>query len=103
MSRFKVDGVIEVVHNDPTGQMEWARAYERRGSAFSDLLIISRSQLVVRLKAGKIFVIGRRIPYLAGTFETGKRLRLVQQGNNQWLTTGDHPVEKDALSDAPVV
>jgi hypothetical protein len=103
LSRIKVDGVIEVVHYDPTGQVEWARAYERRGSAFSDLLIIPRSQLVERLKAGKKYVIGKRIPYLAGSFETGKIVRLVEHDAQQNFTTEDQPAEKDTLPQTPVV
>ncbi len=103
MSRKKFDGVIEAVHYDPAGQVEWARVYERRGSAFSDLLIISRAQLMERLKGGKKYMIGQRIPYMAGTFKTGKKLNLVAQGQKQYLTTESQPVEKDTLAETPVI
>ncbi len=103
MSRKKYDGVIEAVHYSPNGQVDWVRAYERRGSTFSDWLIIPRSQLVERLKAGKTFIIGRRVPYLASTFETGKPLHLADHGDTPLLTTDNLPVEKDTLAGAPII
>jgi hypothetical protein len=103
MSRIKYDGVIEAVHYNPAGQVAWVRVYERRGSAFSDLVILSRAKLVERINYGKTFVIGRRVPYLAGAFETGKKLCLVPQDHHQWLTTENQPADKDNLVEAPVI
>ena len=67
----KFDGVIEAVHYK-NGQIVTVRAYERRGAAFSDRVLIDRKELLERIKGGKQFVIGKRKEFMAGTFETGK-------------------------------
>lgn len=67
----RFDGVIETVRYAPDGQIEVARAYERRGAAFSDHVLIGRAALVERLKQGKKFVTGQRKPNLGGMFEIG--------------------------------
>ncbi len=67
----RFDGVIEAVRYSPDGKIEVVRAYERRGAAFSDHVLIGRPALVERLKQGKKFVIGQRKPNLGGMFETG--------------------------------
>lgn len=103
MSRINYDGVIEAVHFHPNGQVDWVRLYERRGYAFSDLLIVRRQALVERLKAGKIIMIGQRIPYLAGTFKTSKRVYLRQQNGKTMLCTETQSVQKDTLDGAPVI
>lgn len=66
----RFDGVIEAVRYAPDGKIEFARAYERRGAAFSDHVLIGRAALVERLKQGKKFVVGQRKPNLGGMFET---------------------------------
>lgn len=66
----KFDGVIETVRYAPNGQIEVVRAYERRGAAFSDHVLIGRAALVERLKQGKKFVTGQRKPNMGGMFET---------------------------------
>lgn len=37
----RFDGVIEAVRYSPDGKIEVARAYERRGAAFSDHVLIT--------------------------------------------------------------
>jgi len=103
MAKQKIDGVIEAVHYSPDGQVAWVRAYERRGSAFSDVVLISRDELVKRLKGGQKFVAGTRKIFLAGTFETSHPLKLAQQNGKEYLTIHDDQPERDHLDGVPVV
>ena len=48
----KFDGVIEAVRYKD-GQIDVVRAFERRGAAFSDRIMIDRKELLERLKEGK--------------------------------------------------
>ena len=96
----KFDGVIEAVRYKD-GQIEEVRAFERRGSAFSDRIMIPREKLMARLKDGKKFVVGQRKEFFAGTFETGKPVQVVSRGGRDFISTrGD--AERDELEQAPV-
>jgi len=96
----KFDGVIEAVRYKD-GQIEEVRAFERRGAAFSDRIMIPRIKLLERLKDGKKFVVGQRKEYFAGTFETGKPVQVVSRGSREFISTrGD--AECDELEQAPV-
>jgi hypothetical protein len=96
----KVDGVIEAVRYKD-GQIEEVRAFERRGAAFSDRVLIPRNKLLERLKDGKKFVIGQRKEFFAGTFETGKPVQVVSRGDREFISTRDN-AERDELEQAPV-
>src|SRR5690349_20738842 len=88
----KFDGVIEAVRYKG-GKIDVVRAYERRGSTFSDHVLIDRKGLVERLKTGKHFVTGQRRELLASTFEVGRPVKLVGENDAQVLSThpgGDH-------------
>jgi|GEM_PF-165169 len=87
MGKPRYDGVIEAVRYKPDGQIAWVRAYERRGPTFSDRVLIDRRELIERLKAGKVFVVGKRLPLLASTFETYYRVRLASVDGQEILTT----------------
>lgn len=96
----KVDGVIEAVRYRD-GQIEVVRAFERRGSAFSDHVLIPRHELLGKLMDGRRFVIGKRKEFLAGTFDTGKPVQVVSRGGDEFISTrGD--AERDELEQAPV-
>ncbi|HJS20494.1 MAG TPA: hypothetical protein VJ785_17225 [Anaerolineales bacterium] len=96
----KVDGVIEAVRYKD-GQIEVVRAFERRGAAFSDRILMPRRELLERLKDGRKFVIGKRKEFLAGTFETGQSLQVVRRDGREFISTrGD--AEHDELEQAPV-
>ena len=97
------DGVIEAVHFAPDGQVAWVRAYERRGSAFSDSVIISRQELVEKLRQGKRFVIGKRLRDLGGTFDTSISLRLRRQKDGDILVTDRLPHEQDCVEGVPLI
>lgn len=96
----KYDGVIEAVHYKD-GQIEVVRAFERRGSAFSDRIMIPRRELLAKIKDGRKFVVGQRKLLLAGTFETGKPIQIVSRGGQDFISTrGD--ADRDELEQAPV-
>ncbi len=103
MAKPKFDGVIEAVHYQPDGQVEWVRAYERRGPAFSERILLDRQTLVERLVAGQRFVVGKRLPYLGSTFEVSQPVHLVQRSDGDALVVGDVQGEQDRLEGVPVI
>jgi hypothetical protein len=96
----KFDGVIEAVHYK-NGQIVTVRAYERRGSAFSDRVLIERKDLLERLKNGKQFVIGARKEFWAGTFDEAKTVQVVTREGRDFIATRAE-AEHDELESAPV-
>ena len=97
----KFDGVIEAVHYK-NGQMEVVRAFERRGAAFSDRILIPRHELLERLKKGQKFVIGKRREFLAGTFDVlDKLVQLIRRDGKEIIATRPD-AEHDELEGAPV-
>ena len=96
----KIDGVIEAVRFK-NGQVVVVRAYERRGAAFSDLLLLDRKELLERLKSGKRFVTGVRKQFWAGTFEEGKPLQVVTRDGKEYIVTSAE-ADRDNLEPAPV-
>ena len=97
MARAKYDGVIEAVRYGTDGQIAWVRLYERRGPVFSDHVMVDRPELVSQLKAGKRFVVGRRKPYLAGTFDVSHPLQLVPRAGGELLVAGAPAADGDRL------
>lgn len=82
----KIDGVIEAVRQK-NGHIVMVRAYERRGSTYSDRVLIERKELLERLKGGKQFVTGSRRELLASTFVSGKAVRVVSRDGKEWIST----------------
>jgi hypothetical protein len=103
MAKNKYDGVVEAVHYKPNGEVDWVRAYERRGPTFSDHLLIKRDDLVERLKSGRKFMVGRRLPMKASTFVVTQQLRLVNVGGSETLVVGQSQAERDRLEGVPVI
>ena len=103
MAKPKYDGVIETVHYKPDGQVDWVRAYLRLGPIFTDRVKLDRQTLVDHLKSGKLYRVGRRVPLMGGTFETGELLKLIQQNGREVLITGDLRAEQDRLEGVPII
>jgi hypothetical protein len=103
MAVKKFDGVIEAVRYADGEHAEFVRAYERRGAVFSDVILLSRQELIARLKRGRRYVAGRRVPYLGATFETGPQVRLARTDQREVLTTGSQAGEGDRLEGVPLV
>jgi hypothetical protein len=100
MAKKKYDGIIEAVRYK-NGQVLVVRAYERRGASFSDWVLIERKDLVERIKNGKQFLTGMRKEYLAGTFDTGKPVKVISRDGKEFLSTRDG-VDHDELEQVPV-
>ena len=103
MAKRKFDGVVECVRYKPNGEVDWVRAYERRGAIFSDHLLIKREVLVQKLRSGKKFVTGSRITLMASTFETGEMVRVIDAGGKDVLVTDDHQAVQDYLEGVPQI
>ena len=99
MPKIKYDGVIEAVHYNPEGQVEWVRAYLRRGVVFSDRVILERQKLVEDLKAGKSYLVGKRVPLKGATFEVSEPLKV----DGDVLVVGDARADQDHLAGVPVI
>ncbi len=99
----KYDGVIEAVHYRQNGQVDWARVYLRRGSAWSDCVIIKRDELVKEIKSGKQMVIGQRVEFMAGTFEVSSAVKVTGTDGQENLTTSATVTGRDHLEGTPVL
>lgn len=96
----KFDGIIEAVRYK-NGQIVVVRAFERRGTAFSDRVMIERKELLDRLKDGKKFVVGKRTELMAGTFVEGKAVQVVSRDGKDFISTSTQ-ADHDELEQAPV-
>jgi hypothetical protein len=103
MPNKKYDGVIEAVHYTPDGQVDWVRAYLRRGPTWSDRVIIKRQDLINEVKAGRMLVIGKRVEYLAGTFDVTAPVAISGPSGREVLVTSSVPADHDQLEGAPVL
>ena len=103
MAKIKFDGVIESVRYKSNGEVEWVRAYERRGPAFSDYVLLDRKTLVERIKAGKKFFTGRRIVLMGSSFEVSTPVQLVSAGGRELLSTSGSSSDQDRLEGVPVL
>jgi hypothetical protein len=96
----KYDGVIEAVRYK-NGQIVLVRAFERRGAAFSDRVMMDRKELLEKLNDGKTFIVGKRKELLAGTFEEGKPVQVVSRDGKEFISTSQQ-TDRDELEQAPV-
>ena len=97
----KFDGVIEAVRYK-NGQIEIVRAFERRGAAFTDRIMLNRHEFLDRLKKGKKYVVGKRKEFLAGTFEVQEKPVQVLDRNGLEIISTRAEADHDELEQAPV-
>jgi len=97
----KFDGVIEAVRYK-NGQIEVVRAFERRGATFSDHIMVTRNELLERLKKGQKFVVGKRREFLASTFDIQDKPVQVLDRNGKEIITTRADADHDELEQAPV-
>ena len=97
----KLDGVIEAVRYNPEGQIALVRGYELRGVTYSDRILLDRSTLLERLRAGKNFSTGQRKEFWGSTFELGKKVKLVSKDGQDLITTRDDISKHDDFEDTP--
>ena len=79
MGRQKYDGVVEAVRYAPDGNLSIARVYERRGSTFSDYILLSRAELIRRIKS-RANIYGWQAPGTPGRYLRSDRTH--QTGGN---------------------
>ncbi len=103
MADKKVDGVIEAVHYAADGQVDWVRAYLRRGPTWSDRVILKRQDLIHEIKSGRSMAIGQRVQYMAGTFDISGPLMVSGPAGREVLVTSSSPAERDTLEGVPVL
>ena len=103
MARSKYDGIVQAVHYNPQGQVDWVRVFLRRGPTWSDVILLNRQSLIDQISAGKKFMAGDRIPLLAGTFKVTKPIKILSKDQGKFLITGDLVSEKDCLDGVPLV
>jgi hypothetical protein len=103
MANPKYDGVIEAVHYSADGQVEWVRAYLRRGPTWGDRVILKRQELVEAIRSGKRMAIGKRIEFMAGTFEVSKPVQLAGAPGSERLVVSSDSTESDNLEGAPLL
>ena len=103
MAKPKIDGVIEAARYHPDGQIQWVRAYLRRGPTYSDHVLLDRQALVEQLKSGKTFFAGERVELMASTFKLGKTVRLLQKNGQELLSTGESGASQDHLEGVPIL
>jgi hypothetical protein len=90
----KIDLVVSAARYDPqTGRVSQARAYERWGQVWSDILLLDRSDLVERVEAGRKVVTGEPSA-LPGEFEIRRPVRV----EGEWLVTDGASQGRDDLS-----
>ncbi|NMC79593.1 MAG: hypothetical protein GYA59_09560 [Chloroflexi bacterium] len=102
VAQQKFDGVIEAVRYTPEGQVGQVRIYERRGPTFSDRVLLTREQLVQRMKAGQRFVAGERKEFLASTFVVRAPVRLAGPKGKEVLVTTQPAGDGDDLHEVPL-
>jgi hypothetical protein len=97
----KFDGVVEAVRYK-NGQIEIVRAFERRGSAFTDRVLLKRDEFLDRLKKGKRYYVGKRKEFLAGSFDVQNEPVRVVDRNGQEIISTRAEADRDELEQAPV-
>jgi hypothetical protein len=85
----RYDGVVEAVRYSPDGRIAMVRVFERRGPVWSDRLLLDRDAFIRLLKAKKRFYIGKRVEYMAGTFQVDQAVRLAGSAGHEVLVTGE--------------
>ena len=102
MADKKYDGIIEAAHYTRSGQIDFVRAYERRGFTYSDRVLLDRKTLLERLKARKRFVTGQRKPLLGSTFASDRDVNLVTHAGREFVSTRAG-VTEDTLEGVPLI
>ena len=101
MAQQKADGVIEAVRYAPDGNLDLVRIYERRGPAFSDVILLDRETLLRRIRKGERFFTGKRKISWGSSFDIQKEVHLVSHDGKEYLTTRTGEATRDIL-DAPL-
>jgi hypothetical protein len=103
MANKKVDGVVEAVRYNPDGKVNFVRAFLRRGPTWSDHVLLTRDELVAAIKSGQRMFIGRRIIYMAGTFDLSSQVQIKNSNGGEEVLYTTQPVDdRDNLEGLPI-
>ena len=95
---------MEAAHFNKSGDLQWVRAYERRGPTWSDVVLLDRENLVKKIEAGKRFFVGKRKLYLASEFQLRDQIYVNKNKSGKALTLGkDKKASTDKLQKMPRV
>ena len=94
----QIDGVIESVRFK-NGQLSCVRAYERRGTAYSDRVMIDRKTLLERLQKGQHFVVGSRKESWGNSFDFRKPVQVIKQEGRELIATHENAA-RDEIEEA---
>jgi hypothetical protein len=97
------DGVVVAVRYTHQGEIDWVRAFERRGFVFSDRINLNRESLVERLKAGRRFKTGSRKTYQGSDFEVYHDIQIIENNGSSVIVVGQQSTGHDALGDLPTI
>jgi len=103
MGKQKFDGVVEAVRYSPNGHIKWARVFLRGGPTFTDRILLDRDALVQQLKAGKQFMIGQRVEFMAGTFDVSRPVRVISRDGRDIVVTEQTQSDRDCLENTPII
>lgn len=98
----KFDGVIEAVHRSPDGSIEYARLYKRRGSTWSDHVLVPREELIQQIAAGKKFTLGERKMFEGSNFKLLTPITVEGSGANKVLVSDTDANATIDLPNAPI-
>ncbi len=102
MAEKKVDGVVEAVRYTKDGLVKLVRVYLRRGPTWSDRMLLTRDDFVDMLKAGKRFSVGKRVEYMAGTFDLAEPVQVNSLDGSEFLFSRKSADGRDNLEGAPL-
>lgn len=97
-----VDGVIDAVRYDSNGNILLVRAFERRGPAFSDSVLLNRLDLIMKLTNKKKYAIGERLPGKGITLTIKKSISLAGTSGHEIVVSEGTESSHDDLDPAPI-
>jgi hypothetical protein len=103
MKKKAADIIIEAARFKPNGQVDFVRAYQRRGATYSDCVLITRNELLEQLLTGKAVATGQRMHLMASTFKKITPVRVVPSAIRIIITSGNHGTAQDELPGTPIL
>jgi hypothetical protein len=97
-----MDGVIEAVRYEADGNIKLVRLHERRDAVFSDHVLLNREDLLRLLKSRRRLVTGKRIEFMAGTFQTERPIITKEASGNEVILTQGSQTSHDWLEGVPL-
>jgi hypothetical protein len=103
MKKKSADIIIEAARFKANGQVDFVRAYQRRGATYSDCLLITRTELLKQLLKGKTVATGQRMHLMASTFNKITPVRVAPSANRFIITSGNLGAAQDELPGTPIL